>query len=73
MEQGLEIHYKKWGVIIMSMSRKQRMNVNMTDLPPMKKNENNQIELGEFLRNSLVILIFGLLISIVAFLFERVN
>ena len=73
MEQGLEIHHKKWSVIIMTMSRKKRMNVNMTDLPPMKKNENNQIEFGEFLRNSVAILIFGLIISIVAFLFERVK
>ena len=73
MEQGLEIHYQRWGVIILYMNRKLRMNVNMTDLPPMKKNENNQIEFGEFLRNSVAILIFGLIISIVAFLFERVK
>ena len=55
------------------MSRKQRMNVNMTELPPMKKNENNQIEFGEFLRNSVALLIFGLLSSTMAFLFEIIK
>ena len=71
MEQSLNVHYTRWMRLILIDNRKNRMG-NMSDLPYFNVNQDNQIELGEFTRNSMIILIFGITISSLAFLLERV-
>ena len=71
MEQSLNVHYVRWMKLTLFESFKNRIG-NLSDLPHFNVNQDNQFELGEFTRNSMIILIFGLTISSLAFLLERV-